>query len=49
MNWKTINKNSRPISLNKARVNPEFNSKTVLVDDIWEYIEMWLKRNSNKV
>lgn len=48
MSWKPISKNSRPISLHKARVNPEFNSKTVLVDDIWEYVDMWLKRNSNR-
>ncbi|MFL0076606.1 YaaC family protein [Tenacibaculum maritimum] len=48
MSYSPINKNSRPIRLHKARVNPEFNSKTVLVDDIWEYIEMWLKRNSTK-
>ena len=48
MNWSPINKNSRPITLHKSRVEPEFNSKTVLVDDIWEYVEMWLKRKSNK-
>lgn len=48
MSWNPISKNNRPISLHKARVQPEFNSKTVLVDDIWEYVEMWLKRNSNK-
>jgi len=36
---------SKPIQLHKAIVQPEFASKTVLVSDPWEYVEMWLKRN----
>lgn len=43
-----IKRNKRPLTLHKASVQPNFNSKTVLVDDVWDYVEMWLKRNGSK-
>ncbi|MBW4640724.1 MAG: YaaC family protein [Gloeocapsa sp. UFS-A4-WI-NPMV-4B04] len=46
MAFKEINLNSKPLSLHKAHINPEFNSKTILVTDTWDYVEMWLKRGS---
>lgn len=39
-----IIKNRRPLTLHKAGVQPSFTSKTVLVTDTWDYVEMWLKR-----
>lgn len=42
---KPITYKSKPIAVNKATVRPEFNSKTVLVADNWDYVNMWLKRN----
>ncbi|MBS4040983.1 MAG: hypothetical protein KGZ81_10350 [Flavobacteriales bacterium] len=41
---KTIQLNGRPILVHKACVNPDFNEKTVLVEDTWTYVDMWLKR-----
>lgn len=37
--------NKKPLQIHKAIIEPKFNSKTVLVNDPWEYVEMWLKRN----
>jgi hypothetical protein len=36
--------NSKPVGLHKGFKSPDFNSKTVLVRDHWEYVEMYLKR-----
>ena len=36
--------NSKPVGLQKAFKSPDFNSKTVLVRDHWDYVEMYLKR-----
>ncbi|WP_299521542.1 YaaC family protein [Winogradskyella sp.] len=30
--------------LHKAIANPDFRSKSVLVEDTWDYVQMWLKR-----
>lgn len=35
----------KPLTVHKAIVSPDFNSKTILVTSTWEYVEMWLKRN----
>jgi hypothetical protein len=40
-----IKLSGKKLSLHKAIVNPKFINKTVLVDNPWDYIEMWLKRN----
>jgi len=44
MVFEEIYLNSKPLSLHKAHINPEFNSKTILVTNTWDYVEMWLKR-----
>ena len=36
--------NSKPVGLHKTFKSPDFNSKTVLVRDHWDYVEMFLKR-----
>jgi hypothetical protein len=36
--------NSKPVTLHKGFKSPDFNSKTVLVRDHWDYVEMYLKR-----
>ena len=36
--------NSKPINLHKSFKTPDFNSKTILVRDHWDYVEMFLKR-----
>lgn len=36
--------NSKPVGLHKAFKAPDFNSKTILVRDHWDYVEMFLKR-----
>jgi hypothetical protein len=35
----------RNLKLYKSIANPDFLSKTVLVQDPWEFVDMWLKRN----
>lgn len=35
----------KPLTVHKAIVSPDFNSKPILVTSTWEYVEMWLKRN----
>lgn len=40
---------SKPILIHKATVNPDFNKKSVLVDNPWEYVELWIKRKNNNV
>jgi hypothetical protein len=35
------------IKLHKANINPNFNSKTILVNNHWDYVQMWLKRQRN--
>ena len=36
--------NSKPVGLHKAFKSPDFNKKTILVRDHWDYVEMYLKR-----
>lgn len=38
--------NSKPVTLHKALKTPDFFSKTVLVRDHWDYVEMYLKRHN---
>ncbi len=35
---------SKPLRIQKAAISPDFNSKTVIVRDHWDYVEMWLKK-----
>ena len=37
--------NSKPVGLHKSFKSPDFNSKTILVRDHWDYVELFLKRN----
>ena len=47
MPTKKIQLNSKPILVHKATINPSFNKKSILVENPWEYVELWIKRNSN--
>ena|SRR5699024_8338397 len=40
-----INFSGKKLSLHKSIMNPKVANKTVLVENPWDYIEMWLKRN----
>src|ERR1041385_200349 len=44
MPFKPIKLNGRPLVLQKCIVQPNFGTRTILVDDKWDYVEMWLKR-----
>lgn len=44
---KIISYKGKNLTLHKAIKNPNFEGKTVLVNDPWEYVEMWLKRNNH--
>jgi hypothetical protein len=44
MAHRPIKFNSRPLSIHKATVAPQFNERTVLLNDTWDYIDLWLKR-----
>lgn len=46
--YREIRLNSKPISVHKAVISPNFNSKTVIVSDTWEYVSLWLRRKHNK-
>jgi hypothetical protein len=39
--------NSKIIRPHKSIIEPAFNNKTILVDDPWEYVELWIKRKGN--
>ena len=41
---KPLHFHRREVFLKKARTEPDFTSKTVLVADPWEYVDLWLKR-----
>lgn len=45
---KVITIQSKEISLMKPITNATYDYKTVLTDSSWEYVELWLKRNSSK-
>lgn len=42
-----IQLNSKPVIVHKATVEPKFNEKSILVDNPWEYVELWIKRQGN--
>lgn len=42
-----IRYNGKELTLHKSIKNPNFLGKTVLVNDPWDYVEMWLKRNNH--
>lgn len=48
MAHKSLILNGKQLLVHKAAMKPDFNSRTVLADDTWEYVEMWLKRNAEK-
>lgn len=33
------------MKLQNCIVNPNFNAKSILVNDPWDYVELWLKRS----
>lgn len=45
MAYRDIEYQGKPLTIHKAIVSPDFTSKTVLVSDTWDYIDLWLKRN----
>lgn len=47
MPTKKILLKSKPIQVHKATINPDFNKKSVLVENPWEYVELWIKRKNN--
>jgi hypothetical protein len=47
MGFKPIKFNGKTVKLHKAIVSPDFNDKTVLVRNHWDYVEMWLKREGH--
>jgi hypothetical protein len=48
MGFKPIKHNSKGIRLHKAIVSPDFDDKTVLVRNHWDYVEMWLQKEGQK-
>lgn len=47
MAFKEIKYNGKTIKLHKGIVSPDFNDKTVLVRNHWDYVEMWLQREKH--
>jgi hypothetical protein len=43
MPTKKIPIDSKPVCAHKATIKPDFNKKSVLVDNPWEYVELWIK------
>lgn len=48
MGFKPIKHKSKIVKVHKAIVTPDFNNKTVLVRDHWDYVEMWLQKEKKK-
>jgi YaaC-like Protein len=48
MAFRDIEVGGKPLTVHEAMVSPKFGEKTVLVNDTWDYIELWLKRNHRK-
>ncbi|WP_417352909.1 YaaC family protein [Flavobacterium alkalisoli] len=46
MPTKKITINSKRVFVHKATLKPDFNKKSVLVDNPWEYVELWIKRQN---
>ncbi len=42
---KPLRINRRKVRLHKCIKSPDFTSRTILVEDQWDYVEMWLRRN----
>jgi len=47
MAFREIEYKGRLLTIHKASLEPDFASKTVLVTDAWDYIDLWLKRRKN--
>ena len=47
MPTKKITIDSKSVFVHKAILKPDFNKKSVLVDNPWEYVELWIKRQNN--
>jgi hypothetical protein len=47
MPTKKITIDSKPVFTHKATIKPDFNKKSILVDNPWEYVELWIKRQNN--
>lgn len=47
MATKALKLSSKIIRPHKAVISPEINKKSILVDDPWEYVELWIKRKGN--
>ncbi|MEG0134706.1 MAG: YaaC family protein [Cetobacterium sp.] len=45
---KKISHNKKELSLLKPVSNVDYNSKTILTNSHWEYVELWLKRQNTK-
>lgn len=48
MSYYPIKYKGEPIGIHTPIIKPDFNSKTVIVSDIWEYVSLWLKRRNKK-
>ena len=44
---KNIVVNSKEISILKPNTSADYDSKTILTDSAWEYVELWLKRQKD--
>ncbi len=44
MGFTAIRIKGKHISVHKSAINPDFTSRTVLVTDTWDYVDLWLKR-----
>lgn len=45
MGFRVIEHLGKPLAIHKALVAPNFEARTVLVTDTWDYIDLWLKRH----
>lgn len=48
MGWVPLTLDGKQIHLYKAQSNPNFGGKTILVDDPWDYVSLWLRRRHAK-
>lgn len=39
---------SKPVYIHKSCIKPNFNQKSILVENPWEYVELWIKRHSSE-
>jgi len=47
MSQKSLKYKHREVRLRKPHTDPEFLSKTVLVENPWDYVDLWLKREDH--